>query len=519
MNATVVNDIREIIRYLKLGVSERETAQALGVARRTVGRYGEWAEAHGWLRADSALPDETTIAQTLLVFNRIGDHTLSRFVPYTEQIKVWRAAGVSIVEVCRRLNEELKVRCSYAPVWHFVTKLEGRGREVVMRVETEPGEEGQVDFGYAGKMWDPVTSRVRKAWLFVMTLGYSRHQFVMFVFNQTVETWLACHVRAFEFLGGVPKRIKLDNLRAAIVKASLYDPLIQRSYRECAEHYGFLISPCRVATPQHKGKVEAGVKYVASSFLPGRDYANAACDIVTANADVIGWINQIAGTRIHGTTKRKPLEVFEAQERQTLLPLPATPFEPALWTELKCHRDGYVVYGGSYYSVPSSRVGQTLSVRITAKKIELYVEHTRIATHSRASAPGSRLTETAHLDPHKAQGMHGFSSCLQRAQTIGPHTVTVVQELLADKVVDRSKAACGLLRLAERQSPELLERACQRAIELGDITSLTVRNMIEVCKTNAPSTSQLNGIGMTTPTSSTPTFAFARSAQEICHEL
>ena len=127
-----------------------------------------------------------------------------------------------------------------------------------MRVETEPGEEGQVDFGYAGKMWDPLTSRARKAWLFVMTLGYSRHQFVRFVFDQKVETWhplegvfLACHVRAFEFFSGVPKRIKLDNLRAAVVKASLYDPLIQRSYRECAAHYGFLISPCRVATPQH----------------------------------------------------------------------------------------------------------------------------------------------------------------------------------------------------------------------------------------------------------------------------
>ena len=119
-----------------------------------------------------------------------------------------------------------------------------------MRIETEPGEEGQVDFGYAGKMWDPVNRGLRKSWLFVMTLGYSRHQFVRFVFNQTIQTWLDCHAAAFEFFGGVPKRIKLDNLRAAIVKASMYDPLIQRSYRECAEHYGFLISPCRVATPQ-----------------------------------------------------------------------------------------------------------------------------------------------------------------------------------------------------------------------------------------------------------------------------
>ena len=504
-----MNDIREIIRYLKLGVSERETAEALGVARRTVSRYGEWATERGWLSGESALPDETTIAQTLMEFNKAGDQVVSRFGPYSEQIKTWRTAGVSILEICRRLNEDLHVVCSYAPVWHYVTKLEGRGREVVMRVETEAGEEGQVDFGYAGKMWDPVTQRPRKAWLFVMTLGYSRHQFVRFVFDQKVETWLDCHVRAFAFFGGVPKRIKLDNLRAAVVKASLYDPLIQRSYRECAEHYGFLISPCRVATPQHKGKVEAGVKYVASSFLPGRDYNNRACDVTKANSDVIVWINQIAGTRIHGTTKRKPLEVFESHERTALLPLPEATFEPAQWTELKCHRDGYIVFGGSYYSAPSEHVGEILSVRITAKKIELHANHTRVATHTRADTPGSRATALAHLDAHKAKGMRSFETCLAQAQGIGPSTTTVIQELLGDKVVDRSKAAAGLIRLTQTYSPELLERACQRAIELGDMTSLTVRNMIEVCKKNVPGTAQL----------ANPHPAFARSAQELCHEL
>jgi hypothetical protein len=506
-----MNDIREIIRYLKLGTSERETAAALGVARRTVGRYGEWAAEQGWLGSECALPDETTIAQTLMLFNKAGDQVVSRFGQYSEQIKAWRAAGVSILEICRRLNEDLKVVCSYAPVWHFVTKLEGRGREVVMRIETEAGEEGQVDFGYAGKMWDPVTQRPRKAWLFVMTLGYSRHQFVRFVFDQKVETWLDCHARAFTFFGGVPKRIKLDNLRAAVVKASLYDPLIQRSYRECAEHYGFLISPCRVATPQHKGKVEAGVKYVASSFLPGRDYNNSVCDVIKANSDVIVWINQIAGMRIHGTTKRKPLTVFETQERAVLLPLPETTFEPALWTELKCHRDGYIVYGGSYYSAPSAHVGEILSVRITAKKIELHANHTRVATHSRADTPGSRATNDLHLDPYKAKGMRSFATCLAQAQSIGPNTTAVIQELLGDKVVDRSKAAAGLIRLTEKYSPELLERACQRAVELGDITSLTVRNMIDVCKKNVPSTAQLGSV-LAQP-------AFARSAQELCHEL
>jgi transposase len=113
-----------------------------------------------------------------------------------------------------------------------------------------------VDFGYAGLLRDPQTDTLRKAWAFVMTLSFSRHSYAEFVFDQEVGTWLRCHRHAFEWFDGVPRRIVTDNLKAAIVRAALYDPVVQRAYRECAEHYNFLISPCRPGTPQHKGKVE-----------------------------------------------------------------------------------------------------------------------------------------------------------------------------------------------------------------------------------------------------------------------
>ena len=118
----------------------------------------------------------------------------------------------------------------------------------------------------------PSSERVRKAWVFVMTLGYSRHQYAEIVFDQKVETWVELHVRAFESLGGVVKRVVLDNLKAGIVKAVVHDQEAQRSYRELAEHYGFLISPCRPHTPHHKGKVESGVRYVKRNALAGRKF-------------------------------------------------------------------------------------------------------------------------------------------------------------------------------------------------------------------------------------------------------
>ena len=479
MKVISVNDIREVIRYLQMGTSERGAAEALAISRNTVARYKEWAEGHGWLEPGVALPDESEVAQALLELNQPAAQTVSKLSPYKEQIEVWRAGGVNMSEVCRRLNQELKVRCSYAPVWHYVTTLEGRQPEVTLRIETEPGEEGQVDFGYAGRMWDPVSRRMRKAWLFVMALSWSRHQYVVFVFDQKIETWLACHASAFAFFGGVPKKIKIDNLKAAIVRASMDDPQVQRSYRECAEHYGFLISPCRVRTPQHKGKVEAGVKYIKGRFLPGRNYGEVGCNVTHANADVITWIKETAGQRIHGTTRQKPLERFESGERAALQVLPEQTFDPAVWTELKCHRDGYVVFEHSYYSVPFRWVEQRLAVRVSAKRVELHIHHERIATHTRATAPGQRITLPLHLPPYKALALQPAATCRERASAIGPCLLQAVDLLLSDRVVDRHTAALRLVRLADQHDPAVLEQACQKAFELGDASPITIRNLLK----------------------------------------
>jgi hypothetical protein len=457
------------------------------------------------------MPDESEVAQALIEFNQPTAQTVSRLSPYKEQIEAWRKGGVNMLEVCRRLNGELKVKCSYAPVWHYVTTLEGRVPEVTLRVETEAGEEGQVDFGYAGKMWDPLTRRMRKAWLFVMTLSWSRHQYVVFVFDQKIETWLGCHVKAFAFFGGVPRKIKIDNLKAAIVRASLDDPQVQRSYRECAEHYGFLISPCRVATPQHKGKVEAGVKYIKGSFLPGRNYSEIGCNVTQANTDVVQWIKEIAGQRIHGTTRQKPMERFEATEQALLQPLPAQAFDPAVWTELKCHRDGYIVFEHSYYSVPFRWVEQRVSVRVTTKRVELHIQHERIATHSRATAPGQRITLPNHLPPYKALGLQPATTCRERASAIGPYLTQAVGLLLSDSVVDRHSAAIRLVRLADQHDASLLERACQHAFELGDLSPPTIRNVLKTL------TGVQSGWDETTDRASSPKAwpVFARSAAEL----
>ena len=226
-----------------------------------------------------------------------------------------------------------------------------RPEDVAIRVETDPGDVAQVDFGYVGKLYDPDRGVLRKAWIFVMTLGCSRHMVVRIVFDQKVETWLRLHVECFEELGGVPRTIVPDNLKAAVIRAAFgidQETSLNRSYRELARHYGFVVDPTPPRAPEKKGKVESAVRYVKSNYFK----AHAPEDIRDARQGLGRWLSEVAGQRRHGTTGNKPAEAFELEEKSHLLPLPTNRFELVAWQRAKVHRDCHAVFRGEFYSAP-----------------------------------------------------------------------------------------------------------------------------------------------------------------------
>jgi hypothetical protein len=311
-----------------------------------------------------------------------------------------------------------------------------------------------------------------------MVLAFSRHSYAELVFDQRVETWLLCHRHAFAFFGGVPERVVLDNLKAAILHASVHEPVVQRAYRECALHYGFRIDPNPPRSPWLKGKVEqGGVHYVTRNFLAGREPE----PLDERNAKLRQWCTDVAGRRVHGTTKRQPLEQFQQFERASLRPLPSTPYDLAIWKQATLHRDCHVVFEGSYYSAPYRLVGgQTLWVRGGSRTVELFgADHQRVATHERATQPGERKTVLAHLPPHKVPGLVlDRESCQVRAASIGPATSAVVEQLLAHRPEDRLKVAQRVLRLAEGHGAHRLERACARAQHYGSADYPTLKRIL-----------------------------------------
>ena len=477
-------DIREIIRRVRAGQSNADIHRELGVNRRTVSKYRTWAEEQGLLEGElPELGELQRLLETSLP-EKQPPQNVSQVEPYRELVEKLRRENVEVAAIHQRLTER-GFRGSYMAVYRFVERLEPRQPEATVRVEVTPGAEAQVDFGAAGRMLDE-TGELRKAWAFVMTLAWSRHQFVTFVFDQTVSTWLDCHRRAFEWLGGVPAKVTLDNLKAGITRACADNPQVQQAYRECAEHYGFLIAPNRPATPRHKGKVEqGGVHYVKRNFLAGKD----TMVLKQANREVLGWCSETAGKRVHGTTREQPLARFSQVEQAALRSLPPNAYDPGVWTMLTLHRDCHVVFAGSYYSAPFEYIGQKLRVRAGSRLVQIFTRDFQlIATHDRAAQPGVFCTHDDHLPPYLLPGLRlNRDACLAQAEEIGPAALEVVASLLDDPVIDRLYTTGRLLRLRQTYGQERLEAACRRALDFGGPAYMTIKRILVTGQDRSPS--------------------------------
>jgi transposase len=339
-----------------------------------------------------------------------------------------------------------------------------RPENVAIPVETAPGEVAQVDFGYVGRLLDPETRTLRKAWVFVLVLGHSRHMVCRLVFDQRVETWLACHADAFAELGGVPAVIVPDNLKAAVVRAAFGvgdTTTLNRSYRDCARHFGFQVDPTPVRAPEKKGKVESAVKYVKRNFFAAR---KDELDAGVLGRDLTRWTREIAGQRTHGTTRRRPLEVFTDVEQAALRTLPERAYVPTLWREARVHEDGHVLVERALYSVPWPLVGRKLLAYATPSSVVVLADDVRIAEHPRVRA-GQRSTREEHLPPHRRDLRHRSQSYWEeRADRIGPEVGAYVREVFAaDDVLSQLRTVQQIVCHLERFPAARARAACERA--------------------------------------------------------
>lgn len=466
---------RQVLVRMRQGDADRDIARSGLMGRKKLSRLRKTALDRGWLVPERALPEDAELA-TVFEKRPLPASCVSTLAEHHDRVAAWVQAGIAGTAIHAALVRNHGYAGSYSSVRRLLQSIEASAPPAATcRLDFDPGEAAQVDFGAGPVITDAMSGVSCKTWFFVMTLAWSRHQYVEFVRDQTVATWLACHRHAFEWFNGVPARVIIDNPKCAITRACTRDPEVQRAYAECAEGYGFRISPCPPADPRKKGIVESGVKYVKGNFLPLREFRG----LTEANRQVADWVMGEAGNRCHGTTREQPLTRFAAVEQGLLRPLPAVPPVLATWTKVTLHPDAHVKLGCCLYSAPFRLIGQDLWARATPTSVQLFHDHQLVATHPHLKEAGKRSTVPGHQPPEAlAYQMQDPSWCRQAAARIGSACAALIEQLFADRVLDNLRAAQGIVRLAKPYGAVRLEAACARALSFGSPRYRTVKTIL-----------------------------------------
>lgn len=464
MNELKMELKHSILTLTERGWSQRRIARELRINRETVAKYrreSRVAEPSKPANVPAGSCEEVESKPAILPTGSKPGRK-SQCEPYREQITLGVEAGLTAQRVYQDLVSEHQFGGKYDSVKRFVRAL-GQSRELPFRrMESEPGQEAQVDFGQGA--WVLEEGRRRRPHVLRIVLSCSRKGYTEAFWQQSTENFIRGLENSFRHFGGTPKTLVIDNLRAAVRKADWFDPELNPKVVSFCEHYGVVVLPTRPAMPRHKGKVEAGVKYVQANALAARRFESLSAQ----NLFLSQWEETVADTRIHGTTRQQVRSLFLAVEKPKLLPLPASLFPVFSEAPRKVHRDGYVEVAKAYYSVPPEYVSRQVWARWDAKLVRVYNERREvIALHVRHQ-PGRFSTDPAHIHDHKRTVIErGADWLLDRCRLLGSSAGTWAENLYKNRGPESLRVLQGLVALAEKHPVDQLNQACQLALTHG----------------------------------------------------
>jgi transposase len=483
-----VTEIREVLRAWLSGAGLRRVAEQAGVDRKTARRYVSAAVEAGLARDGGLgqLTDELVgqVAQVVRPV-RPGGHgqAWDQLGACQEQVEGWVKQGLSVVKI-GVLLERRGVVVPYRTLHRFCVERCGFGRTAatVRVADGEPGMECQLDFGYLGLLFDPVTGRHRKVHALIFTACYSRHMFVWLSFTQTLAALVAGCEAAWVFFGGVFKVLIPDNASAIVADADPVNPRFTAGWLDYAQHCGFATDAARVRSPKDKPRVERAVQYVRGNFFAGEHFTGLS----PAQAAAEVWCKDVAGMRIHGTIAARPAQVFAEHEAGVLLSLPV-PYDVPVFAKVKVHRDFHVEVGRALYSAPKEYLGCHLDARADSALVKLFHHGQLVKTHPRQQ-PGRRVTDPADLPAEKTTYAMRDVAALARAARRHGDAIGVYAERLLDTDLPWTKMrqVYRLLGLVRRYGPGPVDTACQRALDLDVVNVTKIASMLEKATENTP---------------------------------
>ena len=473
--------IEEILRLkYQVRLSHRAIAKSCAVSTSTVSEYVTHAKAAGlsWPLPEG-ISDEQLEA---LLFPDRGSVSGGRIPqPDWKYIqKELKRKGVTLSLLWVEYRQEHAEGYGYSQFClryrQWVNQL-----DPVMRQKHKAGEKLFVDYaGQTVKVVNPQTGEIREAQVFVATLGASNYTYAEAHWQQDLPNWIGAHVRALEFLGGVPELLVPDNLKAGVTSPNLYEPDLNLTYLDLACHYGIAVVPARVKTPRDKAKVEVGVQ-VVERWILARLRDRHFFSLFELNQAILKLLFELNRREMKHLGQSR-LEIFETLDKPALAPLPEKPYEFALWKRARVHIDYHVCFEKHYYSVPYTLIGKQVDTRATENTVEIFYQRQRVASHRRSEVKGRYSTLNEHMPPaHTYYSQWSPERFLHWAEEIGGQTTELISRVLDSRRHPQQayRTCLGILGLAKCYPSLRLEAACSRANIAGIRSYKGVLNILK----------------------------------------
>lgn len=477
-----MKDIRSILRLtFEQGLSVREVSERLRIGKTAVSTYLLRAREAGICIWPIPTVYDDDIQLEKLLFKRTGRPARDTQVPdFAYVARELKRKGVTLTLLWQEYRTAHPN--GYGFTW-FCEQFAAFERKMspTWRNRHEAGASMQTDYaGHTMPIVNPKTGEVRQAQIFVAVLPASNLSFAYASASQKLPDWIEGQKRALAYFGGVTKSIVCDNLKSGVAVPLWFEPTITSTFEAFGEHYNTTILPTRVRKPRDKAKVEGAV-LITERWILARlrnQIFFSLEDMNVAIADLLEDLNNRPMRHI-GKSRRK---FFEEIERQALAPLPPTEFEYAEWKSAKVHPDYHIDVEKTFYSVPHSLIGRTVTVRLTHCMVEIFYDHKRVASHRRRSERNGHVTVKEHM-PKSHQRHAGMSaaSLIRQASKISANTGILVERVIRDKPHPEQgyRAALGILSLARRYEHDRLDAACERALIINALTYSSVRSILQ----------------------------------------
>jgi transposase len=473
--------IKEVLRLKQEhGCSNRQIAKSCNIARSTVRDYLSRAKAAGLSWPIVPELDDTALEDLLFPIQPIAPSSHRQMPPMGYLFRESKKKGVTLQLLWYEYKQGDPDGYQYSQFCHlyrqWVKKL-----DVTLRQQHRAGEKLFLDYaGQTVPIIDPKTGEIQEAQIFIATLGASNYTFAEATLSQGLPSWIRSHIHAFEFFGGIPHILVPDNLKAGVTTPCRYEPDINPTYQDLAEHYGTTVIPTRPGKPRDKAKVESAV-LVAERWILAALRNHTFFSLAELNKTIREKLSELNNRRFQKlNTTRK--ELFETLDKPALKPLPAHPYEYAEWKKARVNIDYHIEIHHHYYSVPYQLVREQVDVRITSTTLEVLFKNRRLASHKRSYHQGGFTTLKEHMPKSHQRYLHWTPSRIIRwAGKNGPMTRELVTQILKSRPHPEQgfRSCLGIMRLTKSYSPERIENACARALHIRAFSYKSVESILK----------------------------------------